>query len=132
VEVLGIKVSPALLRNWVDWLAPERQPFYLTAKQVKAWSLTADDADPDREQRDTFRTYAVDGRLRSVWLDEATFISLPKATRRRRAGPARRRHARLGLGHPQAVPIVEHTAQDPHGRGGPPLQSHPWLAPRTP
>jgi hypothetical protein len=81
VEVLGIKVSPVLLRNWGDWLAPDRQPFYLTAKQVKAWSLTADAAEPDREQRDTFRTYAVDGRLRSVWLDEATFIGLPKATR---------------------------------------------------
>jgi hypothetical protein len=81
VDVLNIKVSPALLRNWVDWLAPDLQPFYCTAKQLRAWKLTQDDTEPSREQRDTFRTYAIDGRLGSVWLDEATFMSLPKATR---------------------------------------------------
>ena len=81
MDVLNIKVSPALLRNWVDWLAPDLQPFYCTAKQLRAWKLTQDDREPDREQRDTFQTYAVDGRLKPVWLDEATFMSLPKATR---------------------------------------------------
>lgn len=81
MEVLGIEVSPALLQQWVEWLAPDRQPFYLTAKQIASWGLTQDDAEPDRQQRDTYRSYGVDGRLRSVWLDESTFMDLPRKTR---------------------------------------------------
>jgi len=81
VEVLNLKVSPALLRHWVDWLAPDKQPFYLTAKQLRLWKLEQDDTEPDRQLRDTYRTYNLDSRLRSTWLDEATFMNLPQATR---------------------------------------------------
>ncbi len=30
LTVLGVDVSPGLLDRWVDWLAPEEQPFVLT------------------------------------------------------------------------------------------------------
>lgn len=81
MDVLNIKVSPARLRNWVDWLAPDRQPFYCTARQLRAWGLSEDDTEPDRQQRDTFRTYGIDSRAKQVWLDVATFMNLPQATR---------------------------------------------------
>jgi hypothetical protein len=81
VEVLGLTVSPALLRNWVDWLAPDKQPFYVTGKQLRAWKLQQDDTEPDRQLIDTYRTYSLDSRLRSVWLDEPAFMRLPQATR---------------------------------------------------
>ncbi|MEV8371439.1 hypothetical protein AB0P21_01830 [Kribbella sp. NPDC056861] len=81
MEVLGTHVSPALLRKWVDWLAPAKQPFYGTAKQLRSWKLQQDDTEPDRQQRDTYLTYHLDSRLRSVCLDEETFMSLPQATR---------------------------------------------------
>jgi hypothetical protein len=76
-----VPVSPALLRKWVGWLAPDQQPFYGTAKQLKSWKLRQDDTEPDRQLRDTYLTYHLDSRLRSVWLDEAAFMSLPQATR---------------------------------------------------
>ncbi|MEV6413929.1 hypothetical protein [Kribbella sp. NPDC051718] len=81
MRVLDIPVSPALLKNWVDWLAPDKQPFYVTAKQLRSWKLQQDDTEPSPNLRDTYRTYNLDSRLRSVWLDEATFNSLPQATR---------------------------------------------------
>jgi hypothetical protein len=65
----------------VDWLAPDKQPFYVTARQLKTWKLQQDDTEPDPNLRDTYRTYNLDSRLRSVWLDEETFMSLPPATR---------------------------------------------------
>lgn len=83
LTVLGIEVPPDLLRRWVNWLAPDEQPFFLTPKQAAEWELPADD---DRtvspEQRDTYRVYGVDGTaVRVSWLDEATYSALPKATR---------------------------------------------------
>ncbi|WP_328323651.1 hypothetical protein OHA70_31300 [Kribbella sp. NBC_00382] len=81
MRVLDIPVSPVLLKNWVDWLAPDKQPFYVTAKQLRSWKLPQDDTEPDPNLRDTYRTYNLESRLRSVWLDEAGFLSLPQATR---------------------------------------------------
>jgi hypothetical protein len=81
IRVLGIEVSPALLESWIDWLAPDRQPFYVTARQAAQWELPLDDTEPDRQQRDTYRTYDVDGSLLSAWLDEPTFMALPRKTR---------------------------------------------------
>jgi cell wall-associated NlpC family hydrolase len=81
VRILDIPVSAALLRNWVDWLAPDKQPFYLTAKQLRSWKLQQDDTLPDPNLRDTYRTYHLDRRLRRVWLDEAAYMELPQATR---------------------------------------------------
>lgn len=81
MHVLDIEVSPELLSSWIDWLAPDRQPFYVTARQAAGWSLPLDPAEPDRQLRDTYRTYNIDGRLKSVWLDEDSFMSLPRQTR---------------------------------------------------
>ena len=61
LTVLGIDVSPGLLERWVDWLAPDEQPFFLTKKQAAEWGLPVDDdREPTAEQRDTYRTYDVD------------------------------------------------------------------------
>jgi hypothetical protein len=82
LTVLGIDVSHVLLRKWIDWLAPDQQPFYLTEQQATEWRLPTDNREPTAEQRDTYRTYAVDRAAVAVsWLDEPTYLSLPKATR---------------------------------------------------
>ena len=39
LTVLGIDVSPGLLERWVDWLAPDEQPFFLTKKQAAEITL---------------------------------------------------------------------------------------------
>jgi hypothetical protein len=82
LTVLGIDVSPGLLDRWIDWLAPDEQPFFLTRKQAAMWSLPVDDREPTKEQRDTYRTYGVDSKAARIsWLTEATYQELPKATR---------------------------------------------------
>ncbi|MEU4295031.1 hypothetical protein AB0E63_42995 [Kribbella sp. NPDC026596] len=83
LTVLGIDVSPDLLERWVDWLAPDEQPFFLTKKQAAEWGLPVDDdREPTAEQRDTYRTYGVAGEaVRVSWLSEAAYSELPKATR---------------------------------------------------
>ncbi|WP_328999744.1 hypothetical protein OHA18_35550 [Kribbella sp. NBC_00709] len=82
LTVLGIDVSPDLLERWVDWLAPDEQPFFLTKKQAAAWRLDTDDREPTRQDRDTYRIYNVDGQAaRTAWLSEAAYGDLPRATR---------------------------------------------------
>ncbi|TCO51133.1 hypothetical protein EV646_101116 [Kribbella antiqua] len=82
MNVLGIDVSPVLLTKWVDWLAPDVQPFFVTAEQAQNWNLPTDEREPTAEQRDTYRTYGVDRMATRVsWLDESTYSNLPKATR---------------------------------------------------
>ena len=83
LTVLGVDVSPGLLERWVDWLAPDEQPFFLTKKQAAEWGLPADDdQEPTPEQRDTYRTYDVDRKAARIsWLTEAAYSDLPKATR---------------------------------------------------
>ncbi|MFI5695141.1 hypothetical protein ACIA58_25020 [Kribbella sp. NPDC051586] len=82
LTVLGIDVSPDLLERWVDWLAPVEQPFFVTKKQATALELPLEDREPTAEDRDTYRIYNVDRRAaRTVWLSEAAYGELPKATR---------------------------------------------------
>jgi len=84
LTVLGIDVSPTLLEHWIDWLAPDVQPFFVTRRQASDWDLPVDDRQLTAEQRDTFRTYGVDSSAVLVsWLDEPSYLSLPKATRAR-------------------------------------------------
>jgi len=83
VQVLNIEISPQRLSQWVEWLAPERQPFFVTAKQAAGWELILDDTEPDRQQRDTYRSYNIDATLRTAWLDETAFYALPRQTRAR-------------------------------------------------
>jgi cell wall-associated NlpC family hydrolase len=84
LTVLGIDVSPTLLANWIDWLAPDVQPFFVTERQATDWDLPMDDREPTAEQRDTYRTYGVDSTAVLIsWLDESSYLSLPKPTRAR-------------------------------------------------
>jgi hypothetical protein len=100
IEALGIEVPPDLLRRWVSWLAPDRQPFFLTEAEADSWSLATDDAQPDQQLRDTYQVYGLPKGLRTAWLDEATFSSLPRATR---AGLVRAQFVH----HRDAVPAVK-------------------------
>ncbi|WP_350276181.1 hypothetical protein [Kribbella sp. HUAS MG21] len=82
LTVLGIDVSPALLERWVDWLAPDEQPFFLTTKQATAWKLPVSDREPGREDRDTYRVYRIDRKAaRTIWLSEPAYDDLPRPTR---------------------------------------------------
>ncbi|HEY3560462.1 MAG TPA: hypothetical protein VGL05_23515 [Kribbella sp.] len=82
LTVLGVPVSPDLLERWVDWLAPDEQPFFVTRKQARTWKLEADEREPSREDRDTYWIYAIDRKAaRTVCLSEAAYGELPKPTR---------------------------------------------------
>lgn len=82
LTVLGIDVSPDLLEQWVDWLAPDEQPFFVTTKQATGWDLPVQDRAPTAEDRDTYQIYNVDSQAaRTAWLSEAAYGELPKATR---------------------------------------------------
>ncbi|NUR98720.1 MAG: hypothetical protein HOV67_26130 [Kribbellaceae bacterium] len=82
MNVLGIDVSPELLDRWVDWLAPDEQPFFVTPMQARTWKLSDDEREPSREDRDTYWIYAVDRKAaRTVWLTEDAFLELPRSTR---------------------------------------------------
>jgi hypothetical protein len=82
LTVLGIDVSADLLDRWVDWLAPDEQPFFLTKQQATAWDLPLEDRQPTAEDRDTYRTYNVERRAAwTAWLSERAYAELPKATR---------------------------------------------------
>ena len=82
VTVAGIDVSSDLLDRWVEWLAPEQQPFFVTKQQASTWKLPIDEREPSREDRDTYRIYAIDRAAdRTAWLSEAAYGELPKATR---------------------------------------------------
>jgi hypothetical protein len=82
VTVAGIDVSSDLLDRWVEWLAPEQQPFFVTKEQATTWKLPIDEREPTREDRDTYRIYNIDRAAdQTVWLSEAAYCALPKATR---------------------------------------------------
>lgn len=63
MHVLNIPVAPGLADRWRDWLAPARQPFFLTAAQADALTLDTDpraDLKLSPEERDTFTVWNVD------------------------------------------------------------------------
>ncbi|MFK4085365.1 hypothetical protein ACI2LF_14725 [Kribbella sp. NPDC020789] len=100
LTVLGIDVLPALLGNWVSWLAPDQQPFFLTPEEADAWGLEGGSREPSSEDRDTFLTYAVDSAATVVvWLTEAQFAALDKPVR----GQLVRAQVRHGRGSVPAV-----------------------------
>jgi hypothetical protein len=75
VDVLGIEVEPSLTQRWAGWLAPVRQPFFLTAAEAAELGLTpevhAHDLSP--ELRDTYEVWNLAEGLEVVWLDEDSF-----------------------------------------------------------
>jgi hypothetical protein len=82
VEVLGIVVEPSLLRRWARWLAPERQPFFLTTREAAEFGLAPEPrCEVSPELRDTYELWNVPGDLAVVRLDEQAFHGLPRPVR---------------------------------------------------
>ncbi|BBN93823.1 hypothetical protein DEIGR_102697 [Deinococcus grandis] len=86
MNVLNIPVDAALLAAWRGWLAPARQPFYLTAAEAEALGL---DTVPRAgltltpEERDTITEWNIaPGADRVAWLTLADVDALPPASRR--------------------------------------------------
>lgn len=79
MQVLGVGVPSALCDKWAGWLAPSVQPFYVLHPISGLRSLPDKDITP--ELRDTYRTYALSPHLEIVFLDQASFCSLPQLSR---------------------------------------------------
>ncbi|MEY2426374.1 MAG: hypothetical protein QOI61_1946 [Actinomycetota bacterium] len=78
-RVLGIDVDAALLTAWRDWLAPEIQPFFV--ESLRRWPKLHDRHELQPELHYTYTLWNVPRRLKTLWLDEATFFELPRAAR---------------------------------------------------
>ena len=86
MNVLNIPVAGALLASWRAWLAPDRQPFYLTEAEAGATRL---DTVPRAgvtltpEERDTVLAWNVRAEAdRVAWLTLEEVDALPPASRR--------------------------------------------------
>ncbi|GGS32737.1 hypothetical protein [Deinococcus knuensis] len=86
MNVLNIPVSPALLDAWRGWLAPARQPFYLTeaeARRLDLPTLARASVTLTPEERDTFTLWNVAPVAeRLAWLTPADVDALTPAARR--------------------------------------------------
>jgi hypothetical protein len=97
MRILNVDVSAPLMTKWRGWLAPHRQPFFVSASTLDL--PTSADGDMTPELRDTFRAYSLNRDLRAVWLSEQAFAALKQQTRARLV----RAQVTHGRG---AVPIV--------------------------
>ncbi|BDP42867.1 hypothetical protein DAETH_28360 [Deinococcus aetherius] len=86
--MLGIPVPPGLLDAWAGWLAPARQPFFLTAEEAERLGVgTVPRAEvsfpPAGRDTDTFALWFVRPEAnRIAWLTEEDWLALPPASRR--------------------------------------------------
>ncbi|WP_235514565.1 hypothetical protein [Deinococcus sp. Leaf326] len=105
MDVLNIPVALELLDRWRAWLAPERQPLFLTAQEAAGLRLpTMPRADLrlSPEERDTLTLWAMASDAdRVAWLDRAGWAALD--TRRQRT--LVRLQVRYGRGN---VPLGRH------------------------
>ena len=74
-SILGIPVSDALLQRWGSYLAPARQPFFLTPSQAQSFGLTLTTPDFSPEERDTFQLWNVKPEQAAL-LSEAEYLAL--------------------------------------------------------
>lgn len=82
VNVLGIDVSDGLQARWQAWLAPALQPFFVAPGRANRWPTAAPEAPVlSAELGHTYRTWAIDRSLQVIWLDEATFLDMPRSRR---------------------------------------------------
>ncbi|WP_293915070.1 hypothetical protein [Deinococcus sp.] len=79
-SILNIPVSHAQLQRWSRYLAPARQPFFLTPEQARPFGLTLTTPDPSPEERDTFQLWNV-GPDQAALLNEADYLRLTPAQR---------------------------------------------------
>ncbi|MPY66809.1 hypothetical protein F8S09_08920 [Deinococcus sp. SDU3-2] len=86
MHVLNIPVPQDLLTAWRTWLAPERQPFFLTGEEARGLGLRTVPRAEARftpEERDTFALWRVaPGADHVTWFTEAEWLSLSPASRR--------------------------------------------------
>lgn len=97
VTVLGIRVSPALLKRWAGWLAPDPQPFFVESPDDWPGRLGAWD-ELSQELISTYQLWGIPHSAQIVWISASDFAALP---RRRRAELVR---AQVTAG--RAVPTV--------------------------
>jgi hypothetical protein len=82
VRVLNINVPVELLNRWVEWFAPDIQPFRVPPKVADSCGFAAE---PDRltpELRDTFWLWGLSTSSVLVWLTRAEARRLPVEVRR--------------------------------------------------
>ncbi|PNY81401.1 hypothetical protein [Deinococcus koreensis] len=100
MHVLNIPAPPALLGRWRSWLAPPRQPFFLTRAEADALALDTlarADARLTPEERDTFTAWNVSAQAdRVAWLTLDEWDALPPP-RQRTLLHAQLRHGRGNL-----------------------------------
>jgi hypothetical protein len=150
MRILDVDVPADLRDRWVAWLAPERQPFYLTSAQIGECGLIAGERPTDPQLRDTYTLYDVTPGLDVVWLDKAAFDALPGPIRAgivraqvdhgrgarlawpRQPGAARGDHARRRLGAQQTVTVLARAAGGADGRRGDRVVAYRRLAPHPP
>ena len=78
--VLGVTVSADLYNGWRRWLAPDAQPFFVDS--IRHWpKSTVGPSSLSAELRDTYRAWRVDRSLKTMWLDEATFLDMSRSQR---------------------------------------------------
>lgn len=117
MNVLNIPVSPALLDAWRGWLAPARQPFYLTeaeARRLALPTLPRASVTLTPEARDTFTEWNVSPVAeRLAWLTPADVDTLTPAARRELLR-AQVRHGRGNV--PLGAPFTDLRPGLPAGR----------------
>lgn len=86
MQVLNIPVPPGLAERWRGWLAPERQPFFLTAAEARGLDLSTvsrSKLDISAQQRDTFTVWCIPREVdRVVCLTRQEWLALPAGQRR--------------------------------------------------
>lgn len=100
MRVLNVPVPPGLLDQWAGWLAPARQPFFLTVAEAGALGLETvlrAEAHLTPEVRDTVHEWSVPPAAdRVAWLTEEDWRDL-SPTVRRGLLRAQVRHGRGGV-----------------------------------
>jgi hypothetical protein len=85
VRILGIETPGNLLDQWAEWLAPERQPFFLADDELPQLEhgprLREAEGELDPVIRDTYAVWRLDRDLRITWLTEQEFHALDRETR---------------------------------------------------
>lgn len=81
MRALNIEVPRDLLMRWIQWFAPDVQPFLVDADLADCLGMEPEGTPLPAELRDTFAIYGLPNRLGYVWLNESHFMGLPKAVR---------------------------------------------------
>jgi hypothetical protein len=81
VRPLNIEVPDSLVRRWVEWFAPNVQPFIVDKRSARELGKGRDVSSLPAELTDTYQIYALPPGHELVWLSEARFADLPRSGR---------------------------------------------------